>query len=186
MNNEAKVRRSTRSVVLDKAKVMSYKDIEEARAKRAAKEVTKGKGKRDRKCKSAALEAGEPESDLELELELELELDPEPEPEPEVARAAKEVITGRGKRSRKRKIATPEAGEPEPEVARMIEAPELWRGASGADDLSAGCGGSDCCKRSRKSLLCSLVRMGFLRQGRAGFATSSCASELVFVVFLAQ
>ena len=44
MNNEAKVRRSTKSVVLGKAKVMSYEDIEEARIKRAAKDATKGKG----------------------------------------------------------------------------------------------------------------------------------------------
>ncbi|KAH6667791.1 hypothetical protein B0J14DRAFT_567159 [Halenospora varia] len=53
----------------------------------------------------------------------------EPEPEPEVARAAKEVINGRGKRGRKRKSAVLEADEPEPEpeVAQMIEAPELWR-----------------------------------------------------------
>ena len=49
---------------------MSNEDIEEARAKRAAKEVINGKGKRGRKRKSALLEAGEPE----------------PEPEPEVAR----------------------------------------------------------------------------------------------------
>jgi hypothetical protein len=61
INNEAKVRRSTKAVVLGKAKVMSYEDIEEARLKRAAKEVIKGKGKRGRKRKSAALEAGEPE-----------------------------------------------------------------------------------------------------------------------------
>ena len=60
-------------VVLGKAKVMSFEDIKEARAKRAAKEVIKGKGQRGRKRKSAALEAGEPESDLELEL------DPQPE-----------------------------------------------------------------------------------------------------------
>lgn len=38
--NEAKVRRSTKSVVLEKAKVMSYEHIEEARAKRAVKEDT--------------------------------------------------------------------------------------------------------------------------------------------------
>jgi hypothetical protein len=56
MNNEAKVRRSTRSVVLGKAKVMSFEDIEVARAARAAKEVIKGKGKRGRKRKSAAPE----------------------------------------------------------------------------------------------------------------------------------
>jgi hypothetical protein len=66
INNEAKVRRSTRSVVLGNAKVMSYEDLEEARAKRAAKEkATAGKGKRGRKRKSPA---------------------PEPEPEAKVAR----------------------------------------------------------------------------------------------------
>ena len=111
MNNEAKVRRSTRSVVLGKAKVMSFEDIEVARAARAAKEVIKGKGKRGRKRKSAALEEEEPET----------------EPEPEVAYAAKEVINGRGKRGRKRKSAAQEAEEPEPEVARMIDAPVPWR-----------------------------------------------------------
>jgi hypothetical protein len=64
MNNEAKVRRSTRSIVLGKAKVMSFEDIEVARAARAAKEVIKGKGKRGRKRKSAALEADEPEPEV--------------------------------------------------------------------------------------------------------------------------
>ena len=93
MNNEAKVRRSTGSVVLGTAKVMSYEDIEEARAKRTAKDALKGKGKRGRKRKSAADQ-------------------PEPEPEPQVACAAKEV---KGKRSRKRKSAALEADEPEPE-----------------------------------------------------------------------
>jgi hypothetical protein len=53
MNNEAKVRRSTRSVILGKAKVLSFEDIEVARAARAAKEVMKGKGKRGRKRKSS-------------------------------------------------------------------------------------------------------------------------------------
>ena len=52
-NNEAKRRRSTKSTVVGKAKVMSYEDIEDARAKRAAKgEVTAGKGKRGRKRKT--------------------------------------------------------------------------------------------------------------------------------------
>ncbi|KAF2463338.1 uncharacterized protein BDR25DRAFT_320034 [Lindgomyces ingoldianus] len=41
VNNEAKVRRSTGSVALGKAKVMSYKDLKETRAKRAAKENAK-------------------------------------------------------------------------------------------------------------------------------------------------
>jgi hypothetical protein len=79
MNNEAKVRRSTRSVVLGKAKVMSFEDIEVARAARAAKDIIKGKGKRGRKRKSAALEADEQEVD-----------EPETEAEPEVARAARD------------------------------------------------------------------------------------------------
>jgi len=55
VNNEAKVRRSTKSLVLGKAKVMSYEDLEKARAKRATKDAAKakGKGKRGRKRKSA-------------------------------------------------------------------------------------------------------------------------------------
>jgi hypothetical protein len=118
MNNEAKDRRSTRSVVRRKAKVMSFKDIKVARAARAAKEVIKGKGKRGWKRKSAAVEAEEPETEAD---------EPEPEPEPEVARAAKEVIKGRGKRGWKRKSAAQEADEPEPEVARMTDALVPWR-----------------------------------------------------------
>ncbi|KAH8759543.1 hypothetical protein F5882DRAFT_479516, partial [Hyaloscypha sp. PMI_1271] len=115
MNNEAKVRRSTRSIVLGKAKVMSFEDIEVARAARAAKEVIKGKGKRGRKRKSAALEADEPEAD-----EQEPEPESEADSEPEVARVAEEVINGWGKRGRKRKIA---ADEPEPEVALYTPVP---------------------------------------------------------------
>jgi hypothetical protein len=66
MNDEPKVRRSITSVVLGKAKVMSYEDLEEARAKRAEKEAAKeakGKGKRGRKPKSAAPEAEEVSAD---------------------------------------------------------------------------------------------------------------------------
>jgi hypothetical protein len=116
MNNEAKVRRSTQSLVLGKAKVISFEDIEVARAARAAKEVIKGKGKRGRKRKSTAIEADDLELDAELDSELDLKL--------EVARAAEEVINGRGKRRRKRKSVTLEADELElePEVARTIEA----------------------------------------------------------------
>jgi hypothetical protein len=44
MNNEAKVRRATRSIVLGKAKVMSFEDIEVARAARAAKESSRARG----------------------------------------------------------------------------------------------------------------------------------------------
>ncbi|KAH8595332.1 hypothetical protein B0O99DRAFT_709577 [Bisporella sp. PMI_857] len=108
INNEAKVRRSIKSVVLEKGKVkvVSSKDIEVPRATRAAKEVTKGKGKRGRKHKSAVLEA---------------------EAESKVAHAAKEVITGKRKRGQKRKSAIQKADEPEQEVAQMIEAPGPWR-----------------------------------------------------------
>jgi hypothetical protein len=115
INNEAKVRRSTKSVVLGKgkAKVMSYKDIEEARATRAAKDATKARGKRGRKRKNAALATDEPEA----------------EAEPEVARTVKEVIiiTGKRKRGRKRKSAVQEADEPEPEQEVAQNAPEPWR-----------------------------------------------------------
>jgi hypothetical protein len=52
--------------LVEKAKVMSYKDIKGAWAKQAAKEVIEGKGKRGRKRRSAALEAGEPEPEPEV------------------------------------------------------------------------------------------------------------------------
>jgi hypothetical protein len=110
MNNEAKVRRSTRSVVLGTAKVMSYEDIEEVRAKRTAKDALKGKGKRGRKRKSAALDEGESHSQPEPEPESEPES--EPEPEPEVARAAKKVRKSTKKRARKC-TSIAEADQPE-------------------------------------------------------------------------
>jgi hypothetical protein len=115
INNEAKVRPSIKSIVLrkGKAKVISYEDIEEARATRAAKDATKGQGKRGRKRKSATLETDEPEA----------------EAEPEMAHTMKEVITGKRKRGRKPKSAVQEAGEPEPqqEVAQTMDAPKPWR-----------------------------------------------------------
>jgi len=114
MNNEAKVHKSTKPVVLGKGqgKVMSYEDIEEARATRAArdaaKEAKKGKGKRGRKRKKSIVQ--EPD-----------------EPEPEVAHAAQEVITSERKRRRSRKSVVQEEDVPEPEVAHTIEAPGPWR-----------------------------------------------------------
>ncbi|KAH9204263.1 hypothetical protein DL95DRAFT_319788, partial [Leptodontidium sp. 2 PMI_412] len=85
-NNEAKVRRSTRSMVLGKAKVMSYEDIEEARAKRAAKDATKSRGKRGRKRKNTEPEASEAELESEVEVvkACEPEAEPEPQPEPQL------------------------------------------------------------------------------------------------------
>lgn len=99
MNDKSKVRRSTTSVVLGKAKVMSYEDLVEARAKRAEKEAAKeakGKGKRGRP-KSAALEV-------------------------------EEVSTDNVKRGRKRKNATLESDKQElgkAKVARMSEEPSV-------------------------------------------------------------
>lgn len=99
INNEAKVRRSTKSLVIGKAKVMSYQDLEEARVKRAAKEQAKAKGSGQcgRKPKSAMAEADE---------------------------AAKEQApTGDKKGTRKRKRQAPETGMPT-KVARVGEASE--------------------------------------------------------------
>jgi hypothetical protein len=68
MNNEAKVRRSTKAVVLGQwqGRVMSFEDIEAARAARAVKDSIKGKGKHGRKQKSAAPEADEPEAEQDV------------------------------------------------------------------------------------------------------------------------
>jgi hypothetical protein len=76
--------------VLRKAKVISYKDLEEARAKRVIKDAAKeakGKGKRGQKRKSGTPEAeevtaykvtrGRKRQSIVLEAELE-ELEPEP------------------------------------------------------------------------------------------------------------
>ena len=69
INNEAKVRRSTRSLVIGKAKVMSYEDLDTARAARAAKDqaaAAKVKAKRGRKRKVPAREAeGDDENEVE-------------------------------------------------------------------------------------------------------------------------
>ncbi|KAF1967961.1 hypothetical protein BU23DRAFT_657925, partial [Bimuria novae-zelandiae CBS 107.79] len=55
INYKAKVRRLARPVILGKAKVISFKDLDEARAKRAAKEqALANKPKRGRKRKSDA------------------------------------------------------------------------------------------------------------------------------------
>ncbi|TGO07194.1 hypothetical protein BTUL_0312g00020 [Botrytis tulipae] len=67
INNKAKVRQSIRSLVLGKAKVMSYEDLEDAQAKCTIKESTqavKGKEKRGRKRKSSTLEVDEENIDM--------------------------------------------------------------------------------------------------------------------------
>jgi len=74
INNEAKVRQSIQSLVLGKAKVVRFKNIEVARAARVAKDIIKNKGKCGRKRNSATVEVDEPEAD-----------EPGPGPEPELA-----------------------------------------------------------------------------------------------------
>ncbi|RII17534.1 hypothetical protein CUC08_Gglean002374 [Alternaria sp. MG1] len=74
INNEATVRRTTRSLVLSdgkgEGKVMRWEDLQRARAERAARETVakeKGKGKRGRKRKTPAQEVEEESMPLEVE-----------------------------------------------------------------------------------------------------------------------
>ena len=63
MNDEAKPRRSTKSVVLGKTKIMSYEDLQEARKKRAAKDAAAAvKPKRGRKRKNGPEAEPEPKA----------------------------------------------------------------------------------------------------------------------------
>jgi hypothetical protein len=57
INNEVKARRSTKSEKLGETRVMSYKDLEKARAERAAKEAVKEAKKTEREVKKAVKEA---------------------------------------------------------------------------------------------------------------------------------
>jgi hypothetical protein len=83
----------TKLLVLERAKVISYKDLEKARAKRVVKDAAKeakGKGKRGRKRKGATLEAkgvivdkvkrGRKRKSTMLDTEAEEPEEPEPEP----------------------------------------------------------------------------------------------------------
>lgn len=62
---------ATRLIVLGKGqgKVLSSEDIQVARAARAVKEITQGKGKRGRRRESAALEVEEPEPEVALTID---------------------------------------------------------------------------------------------------------------------
>ena len=65
--NEVKVRQSTKSMVLGKAKVMSYENLEEARARRVVKEkTTNNKGKRGCKYRNSIPEPSPLESMAKL------------------------------------------------------------------------------------------------------------------------
>jgi len=57
INQEVKPRRSARSDVLGKAKVMSYEDLEKAKVERAAKETAKEAKKAEKAVKKAVREA---------------------------------------------------------------------------------------------------------------------------------
>lgn len=135
INGEAKVRRSTKSLILGKAKVMSYEDLSEARAKRAAAKekamvtqakravakeekatakgkATAGKGKRGRPRKNPAPEASSPE----------MQMNEAPEPEaslPEVGiREAPEMRMSEVPEPARLPVATESYREP---AAQMID-----------------------------------------------------------------
>ena len=59
INDEGKVRRSTKSETLGNARVMSFEDLEKARAERVIKEATKEAKKAAKEAKEAAKEAKE-------------------------------------------------------------------------------------------------------------------------------
>jgi hypothetical protein len=99
INNEGKVRRSTKSEILGKAKVMSFEDLEKARAERAAKEAAKEAKKAEKEAEKAAKEAKKVASATPV---------------------AEEAAAGKGKRGRKHKGAAPGA-------VRQSQRPR-WRG----------------------------------------------------------
>ena len=68
MNDEAKKRRLSKSMILGRAKVISYEDIEETRARRAAKENTKSKRKGSQTYQFVAAEENNFESDMAAEV----------------------------------------------------------------------------------------------------------------------
>jgi hypothetical protein len=98
INNETKVRRSTKLLVLGKAKVMSYKDLKEVRAKYTKKKTTKktkSKDKYNRKNKSTILEADKTKADKIK---------------------ADKTTTDKAKHGRKRKSIILETETPEPNI----------------------------------------------------------------------
>jgi hypothetical protein len=132
VNNEAKARRSTKSVVLSKARIMSYADLEEARAKRTAKAAEKKAKKAKREAGKAEKEAKEVEKEVKkIAKEAEKEAKKaakEAEKEAkkiakEAAKEAAKATTGKSTRGRKRKL--PAAPEPNPKKARTTKEAEL-------------------------------------------------------------
>lgn len=62
MNDEAKVRRSTKSLVLGKARVVSYEDLVEARAERMKKETAKKDTKQEKRGRKRKIDTMEADS----------------------------------------------------------------------------------------------------------------------------
>jgi hypothetical protein len=106
INNEAKVRRNTKRLILGKAKVMSYEDLEEARAQRAAKKAAKEAKKAAKEVKDAEKEAKDAEKESKKAAK-------------EVEKEAKKAATaGKSTRGRKRKgPAEADVLEPKAKVA---------------------------------------------------------------------
>jgi hypothetical protein len=109
----AKVRRSTRSLVIGTAKVIEWEDLERARTERAAKDkaaAEKGKGKRGRKRKVSAREADGDVEDVVGEADAQ--------------EAGPLVPTLKGKKkARKSRVQQP---QPQPQLEPEPE-PESWR-----------------------------------------------------------
>jgi hypothetical protein len=125
INNEAKVRRSTKSLVLGKARVMSYKDLVEARAKRVEKESAqeaKGKRRRGRKPKSSPPDLPEAEEGTAGTARRGRKRKSRT-PEPEADKGT--VDTPR--RTRKRKSPAQDAPKPSSIVVPAQVVPEPWR-----------------------------------------------------------
>ena len=68
MNDEVKKRRLSKSAILGRAKIINYENIEEARAKRAAKKIINSKRKDSQKYQFIAAEGNDFESDTEAEV----------------------------------------------------------------------------------------------------------------------
>lgn len=98
INNEGNTRRLAKPDVLGKAKVMSYEDLEKARAARAVKDAKTA----EKKARKAAKEARNVAS---------------------AAPEAEEAVTGKKTRGRKRKCAAsgPDTAEPTGKAVRISE-----------------------------------------------------------------
>jgi hypothetical protein len=95
-------------MLLGMARVMSYEDLEKAKAERAAKETAKEAKKAERAVKKAVREAKNAEKETK-----------------KAAREAEQATTGKSTRGRKRKRSEVEdVPEPKAKVARMSEVSE--------------------------------------------------------------